>query len=317
MRARGGIQLRPAVFLGLAICVSACAGPSPNPRPSAGTSASLRPTEIIVKSAMPVVALVGEEEVGVDEFLAECLHEDSAMVRQVLERVVLARLVRMETKRLGVVIGAQELAVARAAALAAVALDVEASTPGLALDEWISTRLGLDPLEFKRRIHERVERELLARRVVRAWLLGQDRAEVRILLATDLATAQAAVERHAGGEDFEELARELSVDRSAAQGGRMAPVIRAETFLGRAAFNTGVGDVAGPFEQQGRYLLVKVLGRHTGAPGLWREVREQVEASLEERGVEDAEFWQWKERMHGVHPVDISPMFRLAGEPDL
>ena len=46
-------------------------------------------------------------------------------------------------------------------------------------------------------------------------------------------------------------------------------------------------------------------------------MREQVEASLEESGVEDAEFWQWKESMESVHPVDITPLFRLAGEPDL
>ena len=41
---------------------------------------------------MPVVATVGDEKVGVDEFLVECLHEDSALVRQVLERVELGRL---------------------------------------------------------------------------------------------------------------------------------------------------------------------------------------------------------------------------------
>ena len=43
----------------------------------------------------------------------------------------------------------------------------------------------------------------------------------------------------------------------------------------------------------------------------------KVQQSLEERGVEELEFKQWKERMESVHPVDITPLFRLAGEPDL
>lgn len=305
------------LWASLCLLGAGCAGPSPNPAPLSGMRASLVPTPIIVEAAMPVIAMVGEQEVGVDEFLVECLHEDSALVRRVLERVVLARLVRLEAVRLGVVLGEERLAMAQAAALGAVAEEVETDTPGLGLDAWISTRLGLDPAEFKSRIRERVERELLAQRVVRAWFLGQDRAEVRILLTMELEAATAALERHAAGEDFGELARELSVDRSAAQGGRSAPVIRGDTFLGRATFERGVGEVVGPFEQQGRWLLVEVVGRHTGVEGLWSEVRERVERSLVERDVEDAEFWQWKERMQGVYPVDITPLFRLAGEPDL
>jgi hypothetical protein len=78
-----------------------------------------------------------------------------------------------------------------------------------------------------------------------------------------------------------------------------------------------VGDVAGPLEQQGRWLLVEVLSRVQGKPALWRVIREEVERSLLERGVEDAEFWQWKERMQRAHPVDITPLFLLAGEPGL
>ena len=107
------------------------------------------------------------------------------------------------------------------------------------------------------------------------------------------------------------------MDRSAEEGGRTPPVIRGDTLLGSTAFETGLGEVAGPFEQQGRWLLVQVVARHEGVGGVWREVREQVEGSLDDQAVEAAEFWQWKESMQSVHPVDITPLFRLAGEPDL
>ena len=266
---------------------------------------------------MPIVATVGDEELWVDEFLAECLQEDSALMRRVLERVVLSRLVEMETQRLGVVVPTDVLTLAQAAALTEVVDQIEEESPGADFDTWVATRLGLDPAQFKERLKLRVKRELLAQRVVRTWFLGQDRAEVLILLAADLEAAEGALERHGAGEDFGELAKELSVDLSAEDGGRVAPVIRGETLLGTMAFETELGEVAGPLEQQGRWLLVEVVARREGEPGLWREVRERVEESLLERGVEDAEFWQWKERMQGVHPVDITPLFRLAGESEL
>ncbi len=301
----------------LCLLFTGCAGPQPNPQADTQSGPHLTPTPIVFEAEMPVIATVGEVEVGVDEFISECMHEDSAFIRQALERVVLNHLVRLETARIGVVLGEEKLATAQAAALGQVAEQVEESAPGMSLDDWISTRLGLDPAEFKARIRERVERELLAQRVVRAWFLGQDRAEVRILLTEDLESAQAALSRHAAGEEFSELARELSVDRSSADGGRAPAVIRGDTLLGTVAFEAELGEVAGPFEEQGRYLLVRVDARYEGSGGVWGEVREEVESSLDESGVEDAEFWQWKESMEGMHPVDITPLFRLAGEPDL
>lgn len=306
-----------ASLASLSLLFFGCAGPQPNPQADTQAGPRLTPTPIIVEAKMPVIATVGEVEIGVDDFISECMHEDSALMRQALERLVLSRLVKLETERMGVVLGEERLATAQAAALGQVAEQVEESAPGMSLDDWISTRLGLDPAEFKGRIRERVERELLAQRVVRAWFLGQDRAEVRILLSDDLESSQAALLRHAGGEEFSELARELSVDRSSEDGGRAPAVIRGDTLLGTVAFEAELGEVAGPFEEQGRYLLVQVDTRYEASGGVWSEVREEVELSLEESGVEDAEFWQWKESMEGVHPVDITPLFRLAGEPDL
>jgi hypothetical protein len=256
---------------------------------------------------------VGEVEVGVDEFLSECMHEDSAFMRQALERLVLSHLVRLETERIGVVLADEMLATAQAAALGQLAERAEQSAPGMSLDEWISTQFGLDPVEFKGNIRERVERKLLAHRVVRAWFLGQDRADVQILLTEDLESAKGALSRHAGGEEFGDLVRELSIEPS----GRYPAVIRGDSLLGTVAFEAELGEVAGPFEEQGRFLLVRVDAHYKGHEGLWSEVREEVEASLEESGVGDVEFWQWKESMDGVHPVDITPLSRLAGEPDL
>ena len=301
----------------LCLLFTGCAGAQPNPVAGARGGPRLTPPPIVVEGKRPVVATVGEVEIGVDEFISECMHEDSVLMRQALERLVLSHLVKLEAERIGVILVEEQLAIAQAEALGQVAEQVEQSAPGMSLDDWISTRLGLDPAEFKGRIRERVERELLAKRVVRAWFLGQDRAQVRILLTEDLEKAEAALLRLRGGEEFSDLARELSVDRSSEDGGRAPAVIRGDTLLGTVAFEALLGEVAGPFEEQGLYLLVQVDARFEGSGGLWSDVREEVEASLEESGVEDAEFWQWKESMEGVHPVDITPLFRLAGEPDL
>ena len=75
--------------------------------------------------------------------------------------------------------------------------------------------------------------------------------------------------------------------------------------------------VAGPLDQQGRWLLVEVVSRVQGKSALWGVLREEVELSLAERGVEDAEFWQWKERLQKAHSVYFTPLFLLAGEPEL
>ena len=301
----------------LALALAACQGPRANPQASATAGPALTPTPIVVEATMPVVATVGGKEIGVDDFIKECMHEDSALMRQALERLVLAELVALETERLGIVLSDELLATAQAAALGQVAEQVEESAPGMSLDEWVSTRIGLDPAQFKDRLRGRVQRELLAQRVVRSWFLSQDRADVRILLTGDLESAQQALARHAKGEEFSALARELSIDRSAEEGGRAPAVIRGETLLGTVAFEASLGEVAGPFEEQGRFLLVRVDARYEGAGGAWAKVREKVEASLDERGVEDAEFWQWKESMEAIHPVDITPLFQLAGEPAL
>ena len=318
-----GSALREISSVTLCLLLAACASADPNPSVSPGVFESAPRSSVIelggapVGPAIPAVAVVGGSEIGVDEFLAECLHEDSQLMRQVIERVVLARLVELEVERLQVVLPEDELAVAQATALSQIVDQIEEDSPGLGLDAWISTRLGLDPRQFKGRLEERVERELLAQRVVRAWFLGQERAQVRILLTEDREVAESALERHAAGEDFGELARELSVDLSAKDGGRAAPVIRGETLLGSIGFDTPVGEVAGPLDQQGRWLLVEVVSRVQGKSALWGVLREEVELSLTERGVEDAEFWQWKERMQKAHSVDITPLFLLAGEPEL
>ena len=311
------MKRRFTVLSSLCLTLAACVSANPNPVLSAGAIESVERPPVVVQAGMPAVATVGGGEIGVDEFLAECLHEDSGLMRQVIERVVLARLIELEADRLQVVVPDDELALAQATALTQIVDQIEEDSPGVGLEAWISTRLGLDPLQFKARLELRVERELLAQRVVRAWFLGQERAQVRILLTEDLASAEGALERHAGGEDFGELAKELSVDLSAKEGGRAAPVIRGETLLSAVAFGTPVGEIAGPLEEQGGWLLVEVISRVEGDPALWGVMREEVERSLLERGVEDAEFWQWKERMQRAHSVDITPLFLLAGEPEL
>ena len=76
----------------LCLLFTGCAGAQPNPVAGARGGPRLTPPPIVVEGKRPVVATVGEVEIGVDEFLVECMHEDSALMRQALERLVLGRL---------------------------------------------------------------------------------------------------------------------------------------------------------------------------------------------------------------------------------
>jgi peptidyl-prolyl cis-trans isomerase D len=115
-----------------------------------------------------------------------------------------------------------------------------------------------------------------------------ERRRVRhILIASDgddaaaEAKARSAYDRAVAGEDFAELARELSQDPgSAAQGGDLGWADR-ETFVGPfadAAWSMNEGEIKGPVKTQFGWHVLKLEGIESSAIPSFEEMRPQLEA---------------------------------------
>lgn len=284
-------------------------------RSPGGGDAPVPPQEAAAEDAAgPVIARVGQEQVRVRELLSRWMHQDSAQLRDLLEQVVLSRLVALEARRLEIRLPRELVEGAYAEAVAKLAAAVRERAPDRTLEQWIAGRLGLDPERYLARVRSDVVRELLAERVVRAFVLSHERARVRAIVTRDRRTAERALERARGGESFADLARELSEDPSKDFGGLLPPVLRNDTALSRLAFLTGAGGLGGPIEQEGSWLVVSVEALDPPEPGTWPEIAERVEASLAREPVQDPEYWQWKAEMQERYRVDLSPFLEFIGE---
>lgn len=296
---------------GAAPVASASAEPAPSAVPARSSAAE----EPHGAGPAAVVARVAGDPIPAGELLALWLHRESPRVRGYLEEIVLSRLVLAEAQRLGVRLPDGDLDRAAEEALGRVAERGRREAPSLTLDDYLRQRLGLDAATFRARLRREREIDLLAERCVRAWLLESERAEVRVLVAEERQVIETARARLSRGEDFSALAEELSVESSAADGGRIPPVVRGESALSRLAFSTPLGDIGGPVFEGGRYLLVKVDALPRPTRGPWVERGPLVEASLAEHGIEDPEYWQWKAAMIERYEVDMEPFLELVGEP--
>lgn len=262
-----------------------------------------------------VVATVADQPVLASELLGAWLFRESPSVHTYLEEVILSRLVAAEARRFEIELDPELVSESLRETFAQMEAEVEASGSGLTVDQFIERRLGLDPETYRVRVRAEKLVDLLAERCVRAWLFENERAELRVIVL-DAADAVDEVRRRlAAGEDFAELARELSIEDSAADGGRMPPVVRSNLPLARLAFATPVGEVGGPIVEQDRTLFLKVDARPTALKGTWAEIGQAVEASLKSTSIEDPEYWQWKDAMLERYEVDMSPFFGLVGEP--
>jgi len=262
-----------------------------------------------------VIARVAGQPIHADELLQLWLHRESPKVRDYLEELILARLVMAEARKLGMELDGALVERTAADAVSKLEAELERREAGMSVDEFIRARLGLEPALYRARVRHEAEIDLLASRCVRSWLLASERCEVRVIVIEDLkvvAQVQSALD---AGEDFASLARRFSGEESAQVGGRIPPVVRTDTPLSRLAFATPVGEVGGPVLEDGRSLFLMSEARPEPVTGDWSVVAAEVERSLDLRGIEDPEFWQWKSAMIQSYAVDMEPFFELMDEP--
>lgn len=259
-----------------------------------------------------LIGTVSGTRLELSELLGAWLRRDGAGVRALLDDLVLSRIVELETGRLGAALPAG--AAARAFEKRRDVLSAEAARAGeLSLEDFIRSRLGLEPALYFKGLERELSVDLLAARVVRAWLLTSERAEVRVIAVATPEARDRVQAKLAAGQAFDEVARELSEDPSREEGGRMTPVVRGESTLARLAFATAVGEVAGPLEERGRFLFMQVEAKPRPLGGTWASLGPEVEASLAARGVEDPEYWQWQQAMQALYEVDLEPFRALVG----
>lgn len=260
-----------------------------------------------------VVARVAGEPVTAAELLSVWLHRDSPAVRASLEELVLSRLVLAEARRLGVEVEPADVDAAYAEVRRRLEERVAEGGSGLDPERFVRERLGLDPARYFERLRGEARLDLLAERVVRAWLLSTERTEVRVIVVArrdDADVVQAALAR---GDDFATLADRHNAQGAAGKGGRIPPVVRGDAALARLAFSTPVGETGGPVSEGGQWLFLEVDARPEPLEGDWSEIGPAVLASLRERSIEDPEYWQWKSTMVERYEVDMGPFLDLMG----
>ncbi|HKY33387.1 MAG TPA: peptidylprolyl isomerase [Candidatus Polarisedimenticolia bacterium] len=100
----------------------------------------------------------------------------------------------------------------------------------------------------------------------------------------------AALGRVKAGEDFAAVAREVSEDNSAPQGGALGAIQRGQTVppFEEAAFRLGVGDVSDVVESQFGYHVIKVTGKVDASTATLDEARDQIQQFLKQRKAQEA-----------------------------
>jgi parvulin-like peptidyl-prolyl isomerase len=217
---------------------------------------------------------------------------------------------------MGIVLEAKLVEAAVADVRADIQERIEELDPELTFEDYVRTRLALDPDRYRATLRTNQVHALTFERVVRGWVLSQERARVRLIICLEddpVDEIQAALD---AGRPFAEVAREFSRDPSRDDGGIMPPVVRTENMLlSRLAFSTAVGSVTGPVEDRDSVLWVLVEEFLQPVTGLWAEVAPEVEASLAEQRIDDLEILQWQQATLPFHEIDNRPFFQLVGEP--
>ena len=262
-----------------------------------------------------VIAKVAGQSIGARDLLRQWLHQNSIDVLEQLDRLVLSQLVLLEARRLSVRVDEARQEEAFRHAVDAIERQIGERRPGVSLDRYVDQVLGLDPATYREGLRDDALRALLAERVMRAWILQSEHADISVIVVKSEEKAKEVEVALASGDSFADVAKRLSSDASAEGGGRVPPVVRTDTAMGRLAFDTPVGGVGGPMREQGAWLFVHVDSRPTPLAGDWSAIGDAVVASLAERSIEDLELSQWKAAMLRRYQPDITPFLELVGQP--
>ncbi|MCE9593064.1 MAG: peptidyl-prolyl cis-trans isomerase [Planctomycetes bacterium] len=304
------------------------AAPAPAPAPAAAPSDAAAPKPDAQMSAAAKndaakpstsgevpVAFVEGRPIDVRRFLARVWLRDSTFARELLDQLVVAELAVREADRLGIKVAPERVDASLKRSLDALERRLSDKGSALSVEEHVRQNLGLDFDLYKAELERDALIQLLAERAVRTFSLASERAVVRLAELPDRAALDAFQAELAAGGDFQALVKLHGTDEIKQSAGTTMTLFQNDNSkLSRLVFATPVGQVGGPLEEGGRFLLVRVEDRLTPKVGPWSELGLVVEASLASDPVDDLEYAQWKTHVGKVYDVDLSPFLELVGE---
>lgn len=252
-----------------------------------------------------VAATVGDAEVTVDtleaevearadstDLASELGADGSGQLREELQRNVLTELIRSELVRLAadrrdVQVDDADIADARQRLVESVGGDEEFEqvlTDSNVSDEQLERTLRDQAIQYE--IGGELADDVTDDDVRTAFdqAEGQygERREVRHILTETRAQARDALERIEGGEDFADVAADVSIDPgSGANGGDLGEIGRGATVpeFEEAAFGAEVGELVGPVESQFGFHVIEVTDTIDAQD--FSEVRDEIRTQLE------------------------------------
>jgi len=282
---------------------------------SSSNDAAQKPVNSDVAPPTPLsLGRVGDEGLPVGEFLRRLWLHDNSTARDVVEQMVFARMVLFEADRFGVQLAPAQVDAEVKTAIAGVEKRLADKGSKLTFDEHVRRNLELDPKLYRLSMRNDAIVALLAERCVRAWALESGVCRVRVSEFREKSKLESARADLAAGKSFEEVANAYGLGEDEDAGLTAMPIVRAENQeLSRVAFATEVGQIGGPIEQSGAWLLMRVDSRDDGRDVTWAADGKAIETSLDVEPVHNMEYVQWRAAMTRRYQLDLSPFLDLVG----
>ena len=280
---------------------------------AAGAAAAAQQKAPVIKEDL-AIAIVAGQPILASALFAQWLHRSSDEVLDELDQLVMERMVELECARLGIEVSAQDVDRAYQRGVKVIETQLERGGRDMSFDDYIERVLGLDPKTYRDRLRRSALHALLAERAFRAFLLTSEHAYARMIVVRTEGDAEIVQRELDAGRPFQEVAAEFSIEDKDLRG-ELVPVLKSGTLMSRLVFQTPVGEVAGPSNEQGAYVFVLVVERPAALTGNWSEIGREVLATLIEQPVQELEITQWRAAMQRQYEVDLSPFLQLAGEP--
>lgn len=282
--------------------------------PGVATNAPTTPPATPPTPLDPPLGWIAGQPLEAEELLLEWGDVASRELYLVIDKLVAARLALAEAARLGIRLAPEAVEQRFGAEREKLSKEVARGKKARTLEEFIQGELGFEPARYLERVRRATIRQMLAERAVRAASLAGESVGLRLIVVASEEQREAVRAALAEGRAFAEVAHEFSVDDSKKDGGLVPFVMPEERSpLARLAFQTAVGEVAGPLPISDHHFWVRVEERRAPLEGDWSRIEAPVEASLARYPVGDAEFVHWKLAMEGRYPIDLGPLWSLIG----